>query len=1000
MKKIYIGLICLFSVLFIQAQQTTSIPDPNFEKQLIDFGYDTGTPDGVVFTDNIKNITHLSVYNNISDLTGIQDFSSLVIFYCSNNSIKNLDLSKCLKLTWINCNNNQISKITLPDSIQHIELEYNNLSQIDLSKNDRLNYLDLMNNSLQNIDIANNINLKTLNLGHNKITSIDISKNTLLTELCCYNNEISNLDISKNTELTLIRCGSNNIKNLNASQCSKLTWIDCFNNQLNTLVLPDSIEKVEAGFNNINIIDISKKIRLVRLNLDFNSLSSIDIANNINLQELYIGNNQFTNINVSKNIHLQRLECVNNQISNIDVSNNPELIFFHCFFNKIKNLDLSHNSKLQGLDCSTNNLSLLNIRNNNNMILSGNSNFSHNPNLYCIVVDDPFYSTKNWENAKDTNAVYTSRPCGSNIIAGNVYDDINLNCKLDSVDKKLSAYLVKLSGKYDSFSYTDSNGYFEFKVDSNANYNISLYKPQTFSIISNFCNKDEFSINSGVGGKNSYQNDFGLHFNDCSALSVEISKSIMRKCFKTSTSVLYKNEGPKNALKAEIYIDYPDYIDIVSASKKYSTVDSANKIYKFTIDTVKSFSTSIIQISDSVQCGSPILPHYTQCIKTWITPKSDCSQLKNNTVWDESDIKTNQIPKNIGDSVVEFTIKNYGTGNMSTPEKFRLYYNNELADTGMFQLKSNDSLKICSRADGSTIRLEADQCKNHPGQSLPRATIEGCGNPAKVGYWPNSQCDDLDPDISEICLDVSQSHDPNEKTVSPSGLTSNNYVPEKAPLHYSISFQNTGNDTAFTVLIVDTLSQNLDLGTLKITGSSHKYTYSLTGQGSPVLEFTFKNINLPDSTTDLTHSQGFISYTINPKDSIIKGTKIDNFADIYFDYNSPVRTNTTHVVALDTTIISNKLITVKLISTPTKSNEVEIPNIIIYPNPFSESIEIKGNTTDFNVFKIYDNKGLLILTKSISTFDKIDLSNLSQGIYFLNISNTKGNSFKYEIIKN
>jgi len=1000
MKKIYVAFICLFIVLHLQAQQTTSIPDPNFEKQLIDFGYDTGTPDGVVLTDNIKNVTHLSVYNNISDLTGIQDFSSLVGLYCSNNLIKTLDLSKCLNLTWITCNNNQISNILLPDSIEHIELEYNNLNQIDLSKKNRLTYLDLKNNSLKNIDINNNSNIEYLNLGYTQITTIDISKNTHLVELNCYNNEISNLDISKNTELTLLNCGSNKITNLNASQCSKLTWIICSFNQMNTLVLPDSIEKIEAESNNLNTIDISTKNRLVRLDIQGNSLTSINLAKNINLQELYIGGNQFTNLDISKNKHLKDLSIYYNQISTLDVSNNSELMNLNCSSNKIRNLDLSHNSKLQGLDCSTNNLSLLNLRNNNNMILSGNSNFSHNPNLYCIVVDDPFYSIKNWKNAKDTNAIYTSKPCGSNIIAGNVYDDINLNCKLDSVDKKLPEYLVKLSGKYESFSYTDSNGYFEFKVDSNTNYNISLYKPQTFSIISNLCNKAEFSINSGVSGKNSCQNDFGLHFNDCSALSVEISKSRMRKCFTTSTSVLYKNEGPKNALNAEIYIDYPDYIDIVSASKKYSTVDLANKIYKFTIDTVKSFSTSIIQISDSVQCGSPILPHFTQCIKTWITPKSDCSQLKNIAVWDESDIKINQIPKNLGDSLAEFTVKNCGTGNMSSPEKFRLYYNNELADTGMFQLKSNDSLKISSSADGSTIRLEADQCKNHPGQSLPRATIEGCGNPAKVGYWPNSQCDDLDPDISEICLDVSQSHDPNEKTVSPSGLTSNNYVPEKAPLHYSISFQNTGNDTAFTVLIVDTLSQNLDLGTLKITGSSHKYTYSLTGQGSPVLEFTFKNINLPDSTTDLTHSQGFISYTINPKDSIIKGTKIDNFADIYFDYNSPVRTNTTHVVALDTTIISNKLITVKLISTPTKSNEVKIQNIIVYPNPFSKSIEIKGNTTDFNILKIYDNKGLLILTKSISTFDKIDLSNLSQGIYFLDISNTKGNSFKYEIIKN
>ena len=59
--------------------QTTTIPDPNFEQALIDLGYDTGTPDGSVPTANISSPWYLDVsMKNISDLTGIADFTALI----------------------------------------------------------------------------------------------------------------------------------------------------------------------------------------------------------------------------------------------------------------------------------------------------------------------------------------------------------------------------------------------------------------------------------------------------------------------------------------------------------------------------------------------------------------------------------------------------------------------------------------------------------------------------------------------------------------------------------------------------------------------------------------------------------------------------------------------------------------------------------------------------------------------------------------------------------
>ena len=88
-------IITLFTaVLLSQAimAQTTLIPDANFEQALIDQGYDTGTPDGSVPTANISGVTNLYItWENISDLTGIEDFAALTILACDNNPINFLD---------------------------------------------------------------------------------------------------------------------------------------------------------------------------------------------------------------------------------------------------------------------------------------------------------------------------------------------------------------------------------------------------------------------------------------------------------------------------------------------------------------------------------------------------------------------------------------------------------------------------------------------------------------------------------------------------------------------------------------------------------------------------------------------------------------------------------------------------------------------------------------------------------------------------------------------
>jgi hypothetical protein len=162
-----------------------------------------------------------------------------------------------------------------------------------------------------------------------------------------------------------------------------------------------------------------------------------------------------------------------------------------------------------------------------------------------------------------------------------------------------------------------------------------------------------------------------------------------------------------------------------------------------------------------------------------------------------------------------------------------------------------------------------------------------------------------EPEIATECLPIVDSFDPNDKAVSPQGVGSEQYTPTNASLDYVIRFQNTGTDVAYKVVVVDTLSDQLDMRTLQVGAVSHAYKMNVTGKGRPVLTFTFPNINLPDSTADQAGSNGFIQFSIKPKANLAPKTRIENAADIYFDYNEPVRTNTTRNTLYDVPVVVN-----------------------------------------------------------------------------------------------
>ncbi len=152
---------------------------------------------------------------------------------------------------------------------------------------------------------------------------------------------------------------------------------------------------------------------------------------------------------------------------------------------------------------------------------------------------------------------------------------------------------------------------------------------------------------------------------------------------------------------------------------------------------------------------------------------------------------------------------------------------------------------------------------------------------------------------------VTGSFDPNDKTARTSSGYSNTqfFLDQDNWIDYTIRFQNTGTDTAFTVVIMDTLAQELDMATFQPLLGSHPYTVSF--KPSRAVEWRFENILLPDSNVNEPKSHGLLSFRIRPVQPTLPGTVIENIANIYFDFNEPVITEPSVLTAEFSTGIAN-----------------------------------------------------------------------------------------------
>jgi hypothetical protein len=764
----------------------------------------------------------------------------------------------------------------------------------------------------------------------------------LITFSAVYNN-IVNVPMLSATQLTDLRLDLNNITSLNTSLLINLERLNVEQNQLNSIVIANNgaLKQLNLTSNNLSNINLNNNVSLERLFLSDNPITSLDITNYANLTELYVSNSLITQLDLSNQliiedydlsdvpltsltgttgkVNLGRLAIRNTQLSSLDFSNSTSTGSYISITGNLQltsiNLDNTINLDLQ----MTNNSQLRTFRgrNNNGTGLYFNNNGLENLDFENNPIITPV-RIYNEPQLDTVNLNYTN--FGTlRLVDSNINNLFIKNARTDFLD-----FIGIININYicpDSFERNNINA----TLNSNNITNVN---------INTYCTFSPADFKSVTGET---RLDMNLDNCDPSDLSVMPIKFTV----VTGNDINYFYQTPS----------YDYQLSLPFGNHTITATPLSEGLFQPTRSFNASFS---FNSSDLVQ-------------DICITPNGN--QVDLSLIIDEI------IPARPGfSSGYRLTSFNEGTA----------------AIDGTVFLNYNDALTNYSGASASPVN-------NNPGNlSWNVPTLQpGEQYIIEVTFTINSPMDipavnggdlliyngnistplgvqDVMPrnNTFEYAQTVVNSFDPNDITC----LEGENLDPTDVGeyLHYKIRFENTGTASAINVVVKNEIDLfKLDINTLIPINSSHEMRTRITS-GNQV-DFIFENINLDfnDATND-----GYLIYKIKSLPTLQLGDVINNQAEIYFDFNFPIITNTYITTVLQTA----------------SSSDYSSNIISLFPNPSNGLITITSQS-NIETVQIYDHLGRIIKTainNELSSEMDFNLSELSSGLYFIEVSSNLG----------
>ncbi|CAA6825340.1 MAG: Unknown protein, partial [uncultured Aureispira sp.] len=515
----------------------------------------------------------------------------------------------------------------------------------------------------------------------------------------------------------------------------------------------------------------------------------------------------------------------------------------------------------------------------------------HTTGMFLFTADfDPNADTFNLIANGNSNDVFIQK-LSQKGITGHTFLDFNQNCIQDNNEADVSGrrLIIKpgniLVTTRQGHWYLDSlpTGTYTIEVDTSNYWTATCSNIQSFTVV----HPDSLLITPSFGL---------ISTRNCPAPDVSIYAPFLRPGFsnqRISVQACNQNIGTGTLDSAYVIVTLDSLLTVQAASLPFSSL--GNNQYRINVDTIyPDFCVDFwlecqlnmtATIGQSLCMSAELFPVYACSLDSIPSPSTNSCL----TPYDNSHISIKGFCIN---DTIQFIVYNTGTSPMTCFSPVRLYIDGQYVLLDSVQLVNGQTRTFLFPGDGRTWRLEVDQHPLHPGNSQPSQTIELCGS---AGNWtPNLvnilPQDDADPVIDIYCGLVTGSYDPNDKKGYPLGIGNTYDILPNQDLEYLIRFQNTGTDTAFTVVIRDTLSEDLDIFSIRSGVSSHEYSFRM--YGPRVLEWTFNTIMLADSNVNEPASHGFVQFKVKQNANLPIGTEITNKAAIYFDFNAPIITNT------------------------------------------------------------------------------------------------------------
>ncbi len=560
----------------------------------------------------------------------------------------------------------------------------------------------------------------------------------------------------------------------------------------------------------------------------------------------------------------------------------------------------------------------------------------------------------------------------SNYIIGNVFRDLNNNCDFDPSDTPIEGWIIEaVSDEGTCYGASDANGDYTILV-STGSYMIQPRFPNDYW---NTCIESQ-TINFNAPDDTLHLDFASFIVQPCTDIEVDMTTLGLTPSGTTDYLITYCNNGTSTALTSDLYVDveFDDSYTINSSTPLFSVI---GEIIRFeNLPELGPFDCGEIVINVTVDG----VDGETHSARAHAYPDEFCGV---NYTGPSLEVDTDCVG-----GEVRLTVRNVGLEGLVAATDFVIVEDMFLLTVPVTGIGAGQDTVITMPATGPTYRIIAEQVAGHPGDSRPSEAIEGCvvgGGSFTTGAVNELPENDYDHFLSVDCQENETTLD-NESRGYPKGYGSEHFIQQCADLKYHHRFFYTGPDTALRVVIRDTLSPFLDPASVRPGVSNHEYTMDVYGCG--ILSFTFENINLTGGSADPDESSIFVKYRVSQKLDNPGGSIVDNSAAAYFDFQSPIKTDS----IFHTTDTIEGCDLSDFIEVIVSTDEIlldGVEDVNVYPNPFVDqaTVEVVADRKLKDLsFKLYDVSGRMLRNESFTGMTyQLNRSGLTSGMYFYKI---------------